>query len=176
MSDKAKKDAIKQLNKSKNKNKAGKSKGRKAFGFKGVLLLIVLSIAGVIFMPTSLLLIVGMLPSFVAMLVSGGGRGARPSTVAAMNIAGCIPFIFKLWSGENDFATSISIITDVQSVTVIYTAAAFGYMIDWLVTGLVSSFLYQKGIARMKTIKERQAFLVQNWGEGVSGVNKPSDP
>jgi len=151
------------------KKKGKSSKKRGGMGAKGVFFLVILCITGVIFMPTSILLIVGMLPSLVALFVSGTGRGSRASTVAAMNIAGCVPFVFKLWSGENDFASSIAIITDVQAVTVMYTAAAFGYMIDWLVTGLVSSFLYQKGVARMKAIKERQKVLIENWGEEVAG-------
>ncbi|MGH1457128.1 MAG: hypothetical protein ACRBDI_10135 [Alphaproteobacteria bacterium] len=164
MSDKAKKDAVKALQKS--KKSAGKAKG---LGGKGVLLMVCACIVGVLFMPTTVLLMVGMAPSFVAMFVSGTGRGARASTIAAMNIAGCLPFVFKLWSGENDFAYSLSIVTDSQAVMVMYTAAAFGYMIDWLVTGLVSSYLYQKGVARMKTIQERQAVLVSDWGEDVTG-------
>jgi len=176
MSDKKKKQAIKAVNKS--KKNAGKKSSKKGFGAKGIVFLIVLSLAGAIFMPTSLLLFVGMLPSIVAVFVSGTGRGARASTVTAMNIAGCIPFVFKLWSGENDFAASIAIISDMQSLIVMYTAAAFGYMIDWLVTGLVSSFLYQKGIKRMETIRERQAVLIENWGQSVTGkapVKKTSE-
>lgn len=167
MSDKAKKQAMKALENS--KKNAGKSKG---LGFKGALLLVFICISGVIFMPTTLLLMVGMAPSFVAMFVSNSGRGARASTITAMNIAGCLPFVFKLWSGENNFNSSLAIVTDPQSIAVIYTAAAFGYMIDWFVTGIVSSYLYQKGLKRMDAIKERQKVLIENWGQEVSGVKE----
>lgn len=155
------------------KGKTKKAKGGKGgggLGAKGALFLACICIIGVVFIPTSLLIGVGMLPSIVAMFVSGTGRGARGSTVAAMNIAGCLPFVFKLWSGENDIAASLMIITDAHAISVMYTAAAFGYMIDWVVTGIVSSYLYQKGEARMRAIKNRQAQLVERWGEEVSGV------
>ncbi len=167
MSDKAKKDAIKAIENS--KKNAGKARG---LGAKGVVLLVASCITGVVFMPTTILLMVGMAPSMVAMFVSGTGRGARASTIAAMNIAGCLPFIFKLWSGENNFSSSLAIVTDAQAIMVIYTAAAFGYMIDWFVTGIVSSYLYQKGMARMKAIKERQTVLINDWGEDVTGKKK----
>lgn len=139
---------------------------------KARVFMIAFVLLGLTFLPTSMLLGVGLLPSVIVFFVSDRRRGARVSTVAAMNVAGCVPFILKLWSGENTFAASMDIITDAQSMLVIYVAAAFGYMIDWVVTGLVSSFLYQKGLARMEAIKKRQAFLASHWGEGVSGKKK----
>lgn len=132
--------------------------------------LIALILLGLIFLPTSMLLFVGMMPSIVAVFISLRGKGARASTVSAMNIAGCIPYIFKLWSSGNDFDASFDIITDSQAVMVMYTAAAFGYMIDWVVTGLVSSYLYQKGMNRMKVIKKRQQILIEQWGREVAGA------
>ncbi len=153
------------------KDKA-KKKGKKASGkisFRARMFLIVLILLGLVFLPTSMLLFVGMMPSIVAVFISLKGKGARASTVSAMNIAGCIPYIFKLWSGGNDFDASFDIITDSQAIMVMYTAAAFGYMIDWVVTGLVSSYLYQKGMNRMKAIKKRQQVLIDQWGREVCG-------
>ncbi len=122
-----------------------------------------------IFLPTSMLLFFGMIPSMVAFFVSGRGRGARASTITAMNMAGCIPFVFKLWASGNDFEASFEIITNMRYMSIIYLSAAFGYMIDWVMTGVMSSFLYQKGVNRMKAIKKRQDVLVEQWGEGVAG-------
>ena len=124
-------------------------------------------VAAVIFLPTSMLLLIGMLPSVVAFVVSARISGAKVSTVTAMNLAGCIPFIFKLWSGGNDFEASMDIVTNARYVSIMYTAAAFGYMIDWVVTGIVSSFLYQRGIKRMEAIKKRQKELKDQWGNEV---------
>lgn len=155
--------------KDKKKNTKPKGKGGSNLGFKGTFLLIVLVAVSIAFLPTALLLFFGMLPSFVLLVFGNRKRGPRASTVAAMNLAGCIPFIFKLWSGANDFEASVDIVTDPASLSVIYMSAAFGYMIDWFVTGLVSSYLYQKGLNRMKAIKKRQKVLVDFWGEEVAG-------
>ncbi len=150
------------------KEKSKKTKGK--LGFKGKLLLACVLAVAIAFLPTSLLLFIGMLPSFT-ILILGSRRGPRASTVAAMNLAGCIPFIFKLWSGPNDFEASVDIVTDPTSMSVIYVCAAFGYMIDWVVKGIVASYLYQKGVNRMKVIKNRQRVIIENWGEEVaSGV------
>lgn len=155
----------------KDKKKKGKIKKVKAKGltWKNRLFIIALCLVALAFLPTSMLLVIGMFPSFVAILTSAGGRGARASTVAAMNVAGCVPFVFKLWDSGNDFATSFDIVSNSKYISIMYVSAAFGYMIDWVVTGLVSSFLYQKGLGRMTAIKKRQDALVAHWGGAVSG-------
>lgn len=148
-----------------------KSKGKKSGGmtWKMRMYLVMIIALSLIFLPTSMLLFFGMLPTLIAFFMSAKGIGARASTVAGMNLAGCVPFVFKLWSTGNDFEASIAIITNLNYMSIIYLAAAFGYMIDWVMTGIVSSFLYQKGLARMKAIKKRQEKLKENWGEGVTG-------
>lgn len=150
-------------------------KSNQKMSVKGRLFLIMFVLLGLAFLPTAMLLFVGMLPSVVAFFVGNRRNGARISTVVAMNVAGCIPFILKLWSGENNFEYSLNIVTDPQSISVMYVSAAFGYMIDWVVTGLVSSFLYQKSAARMKAIRKKQEFLMAHWGEKISGKKKNSE-
>lgn len=156
--------------KKKKKKNSGKGKSKsKGLGLKGRFVLSVIVLAGLIFLPTSVLILVGMLPSFVSIFFSSRGVGARSSTICAMNLAGCVPFIFKLWSSGNDFEASIDILLSDQAIIVMYLAAAFGYMIDWVVTGLVSSFLYQKGVLRMKEIRKRQKLIINKWGSSVAG-------
>lgn len=158
------------MGKDKDKNKAKRGQ----LTFKGKLILIAFLLVSIAFLPTSLLLFIGMLPSLV-ILFFGSRKGPRASTVAAMNLAGCIPFIIKLWSGANDFDASVEIVTDSLSIGVIYTCAAFGYMIDWVVVGIVSSYMYQKGLNRMKAIKKQQEKLIDVWGEQVASgtMTKP---
>jgi len=160
----AKKDKKDKKDKKPKKANAGK------LSFKARLLMVFVLMVGLVFLPTSMLLFFGMIPSMVAFFISGRGLGARASTVSAMNLAGCIPFVFKLWSMENDFESSFKIITNMNYMSIIYVSALFGYMIDWVMTGLMSSFLYQKGINRMKAIKKRQELLIEQWGKEVTGV------
>ncbi len=158
------------------KKKSGK-KGKKGNGlsFKGRLFLIGLILLGIIFLPTSMLLLVGMLPSGFAFIIGHRGRGVRASTVAAMNLSGCTPYIFKLWASGNNFEVSLDILSDPQTIMIMYLAAAFGYMIDFVVTGLVSSYLFQKGVRRMRAIKERQKVIISHWGREVAGAHMEED-
>lgn len=149
--------------------KAGSAQAKKKLGAKTTIMMIGLVFLGLIFMPTSFLLLVGLIPSWVAIFIGAITRGTRPATVVAMNLAGCMPFVMKLWSQGHTFENAVYIISDAQVITIIYTAAFFGYLIDWVVTGLVASYLYQKGKGRMKAIKKRQDELIKSWGEEVAG-------
>ncbi len=145
-------------------------KKKKGMSLKARLVFIVGLFLSLLFLPTSMLLFVGLLPSVAAFLI-----GKRVSTIVAMNLAGCIPFVFKLWSSENDFDTSVQIFSNPNYLVVMYMAAAFGYLIEWVVTGIVASFLYQKGINRMKDIRKRQEVLIEQWGQEVSGKISSDD-
>ncbi len=169
----AKKDKAKKKSKDKPKGK-GKPKAN-GLGLKGRLFLISFVLLGVIFLPTSLLLLIGMFPSMIAFIYSMRGRGFRASTVVAMNLAGCIPFIFKLWSLGHTFEMSVEVLTGQNTIFIMYMAAAFGFMIDWVVTGLVSSYMYQKGVSRMKSIKKRQQVIIDSWGRGVASGLLPDN-
>ncbi|PCK00563.1 MAG: hypothetical protein COA45_01955 [Zetaproteobacteria bacterium] len=172
--DKKDKKEKKEKGKKEKEKKKSKASGGK-MSMKARVFMIAFVLLSLAFLPTAMLLGAGMLPSVIAFFIGDRRRGARASTISAMNAAGCIPFVLKLWSGENTFEASMNIVTDTQSMMVIYVAAAFGYMIDWVVTGLVSSYLYQKGLGRMSAIKRKQEFLVSHWGEGITGNSKSSD-
>ncbi|MCB1562578.1 MAG: hypothetical protein KDJ75_03300 [Alphaproteobacteria bacterium] len=141
---------------------------------KAQLILIGGALMAAAFLPVTLFLTIALLPALTVIVLDPAKRKTKSITVGALNLAGASPFLLDLWAQGHDFEAAISAITDPFAITVIYTAAAAGYLIDWSMTGIIAAFLYQKGLARKKTIKERQAALVERWGEGVTG-NIPLD-
>lgn len=126
-------------------------------------------VAALVFMPTAIVLGVGMLPSGVALLISRGVGRMRGITVTAMNLAGCAPFVLQLWTQNNDIEQAVRMVTDPRSIIVMYSAACIGYAIDWAISGLVSSFMVQISGSRMQQIIRRRAELVERWGREVTG-------
>lgn len=139
-----------------------------------------------VFLPTTALLVVGMAPTPFAFLADRTKKKNKVLTVGAMNLAGCSPFVFELWLGGHDFAKTVEIVSNVQAIVVMWTAAAIGYLINWSMTGIVSGFMYQRGLNREKAIVKRQQELIDRWGREVTGeipldqegfpiyVNKPA--
>ena len=144
----------------KNKKKSAGSKNLTVFYAVALL-------CGIVFLPSTVLLVFGMLPTIVAVFVSRG-KISKVITIGAMNLAGCSPFLMDLWMGENNFATSLLLILDPWAIMVMYAAAGAGYMLDWMTEGVVANYMIQKAERRHKQIQKRKDELVQRWGHEVA--------
>lgn len=151
--------------------KGGEKKAKKKVsgGAKVSVFMIGFVILGAVFMPSAALLCIGMLPTFVAMFADPKRAGTKVVTVGALNLAGCVPFLFKLWSEGHELDVALNIAMDPQAIIVMYAAAGAGYMIEWSMSSVVAAILYQRGLARQESIKKRQAELVNRWGAEVTG-------
>lgn len=136
---------------------------------KGQMFMALAFMVGSIFLPTSTILVVGMLPTIVCFLTERSRKKNRMITVGAMNLAGCMPFLLELWSKGNSFQMAVQIIEEPMTLVIIYGAAAIGYLIDWSMVGIVANIMVQKALMRQKSIIERQEELVKRWGEEVTG-------
>ncbi len=145
-------------------------KKKKSLGWQGQLILVVLVMCGVIFHPTTVLLLVGMVPTFVAAYADRTKEKMRGITVGAMNLAGCTPFVLKLWMTEHTLDNALVILSDPLALVIMYTAAGIGYCMEWAIVGAVSVFMVERAQIRVKTINKRQEDLIQRWGLEVNGI------
>ncbi|MGB4106511.1 MAG: hypothetical protein WBK55_01790 [Alphaproteobacteria bacterium] len=149
---------------------AGKPEKRKsARGAKVSIFMIGIVIMAAVFLPSSVLLAVGMMPTFVALFTDTRRARTKVVTVGALNLAGCVPFLFKLWGDGHEFDNAVRIVSDPQAIIVMYAAAGAGYMIDWSMSAAVAAILYQRGLARQEAIRKRQEELTLRWGPEVTG-------
>ena|SRR5687768_7431446 len=149
---------------------AGKKekKGARAGWHRQVLLIIIL-LAALAAMPTTLMIFIGMAPTFSAILIDRTREKTRALTVGAMNLAGCTPFVLRLWTTGHSIENSLAILTDPRTVIVMYCSAGIGYMIDWAVSGLVASIMVGRATARRAQIVKQQSAMVERWGREVTG-------
>ena len=130
----------------------------------------VLSVAGLlmsmVFLPTTVLLVIGLLPTFAAFFLR---NPMKILCVGAINLAGASPFLLELWKSGHTIDISLQLIMDPKNIVVVYCAAAAGYIIDWVVTTIVSTYKVQTGKARVASIKKEQKKLVERWGKEVTG-------
>jgi hypothetical protein len=147
-----------------------KKKNKKSFGWRGQILLIMSLLTAVLFSAVAIVLAVGMVPTFVAAIVDRSEGRIRALTVGAINFAGCTPFIVEVFKKGNNIETAISYIIQPRTIVVMYFAAAMGYLIDWAMTGIVSSILVSKTKKRLKDIQKDQKDLIERWGPEVTGT------
>ncbi len=149
--------------------KAAVRKRKKKKGGNLSLLGLFALVAAIVFMPTTIVLFFGMLPTIVAALIDRTGKGTKAITVGAMNLAGCTLFLLDLWTGGHTTDRALMLISDPRTIITIYSAAGAGYMIDWMMGGVVTTIMIHRSTARIKEIKKRQSDLAARWGREVTG-------
>jgi hypothetical protein len=147
--------------------RTGRTPMKKGSGKAQIFLILGLFIA-ILFLPTTFLLFVGMAPTIVALLVDRAKRKTKAVTIGAMNLAGAMPFVLELWFDGNSFEKSFELVMDAEHIIIMFLAAGVGYLINWSLTGIVATFLLQRGKTRVKMIEKRQKELVERWGKEVT--------
>ncbi len=124
----------------------------------------------VLFSAVAVIMVVGMIPTIVAAIVDRTEGRIRALTIGAINFAGCAPFMIEVFKKGNNLETAITYILEPRTIVVIYFSAAMGYLIDWAMTGIVSSIMVQKTKSRLKDIQKMQKDLTDRWGMEVTGT------
>ncbi|MCM2344176.1 MAG: hypothetical protein NDJ24_06410 [Alphaproteobacteria bacterium] len=148
--------------------KAPRKKAKGKGSWSSQILLIFVLLTAIVFLPTTMLVLFGMLPTVVAVLIDRQG-GTRAVTVGSMNLAGCFPFLLDLWTKSHTAEYAGTLITDPRTIIVIYAAAGMGYLIDWALSGIVATIMMQRATLRLAQIRKRQAAMVIRWGKEVTG-------
>ena len=126
-------------------------------------------VAGAVMLPTTVVLMAGMLPTFIILLFDRTPEKARVITVGAMNLAGCMPFILEIWHRGHTVEIALKYITEPRTIVIMYFAAAIGYMIDWVVSGLVAAVMVQRAKSKLADLEKRRKMLEERWGKEVTG-------
>jgi hypothetical protein len=148
-----------------------KQQKKGGFGFKilGFLLLIL----ALMMMPSSTLLVTGMVPTFIALLTDPDPRKTSAISVGTVNLCGVIPFEIDLWRGANSMALVGQMLRHVETWAVMYGAAAIGSVIYYAVPPVVGGFIALQSAARVAELERRQTALREAWGDEVSTLNHP---
>lgn len=133
-----------------------------------VLTVFVLSVMTcVLFYSTVLLLTVGMLPTGVAYMIDTHPRRYATKTVAWANLAGALVVTLDLWSADQSLSTAIDLLQDPLNWIIMLGGAGVGWIIYFIVPGVVLRYLGLSFEMRRKTLKDKMIELEKEWGEGV---------
>jgi hypothetical protein len=144
-------------------------KKKKDMGWRGRIFLSFLMIAAVVFIPTTMLLFIGMLPTLVIRFIDRTPDRNRVLTVGFTNFAGCFPYWFQLVDDGHKIENAVAILSDPVTIVVMYISALAGYLIEWSLTGMIAGMVVQRGKKRLTEIEKLQKETVLRWGEEVTG-------
>lgn len=144
----------------------GKSPKRRSGSLLAALILVLP--LGLLVLPTTLLLIAGLIPTMVALVVDRDPDKSAALTVGAMNFCGIMPYCIRLWQGGHTTDVSFLLLSQSTTWLVMYGAAGMGWLIYFTVPRLVAGFNISRYQARIRQLDAARAELVQDWGPEIA--------
>lgn len=146
------------------KAEAPKKKG----GAMGFILVMVCMGAMVPFMLPTLVLLVGMVPTVVALFTESDRKGSSVAAIGAMNAAGIAPFVIDLWAKGQTMQNVFIILRDPQTWLIMFGAAFVGHLILFAVPQAIASMTAARAETRIKILKNNLEILKTTWGPDVA--------
>jgi len=124
-------------------------------------------------MPTCVLVLFGMVPSIVAYVVDRGRRPMLAFTIGPLNLAGLMPYLLEVWTGQAQMQIVARLLTDVYVWLVIYLSAGAGWLVFMAMPKIVAFVLERSVDGRKAKLKAQQGKLREDWGSEVGGGEDP---
>ena len=153
----------------KKKQKKKKIKKENSLDFQFWLFIFAALLMSVVFLASTLLLLVGMLPTLIAAIIVQKKYKNKVLTIGAMNFAGCFPYLMHIWNSNDRMTSMLESLSDPLTVVVMYTAAAVGYILNHAVTRLVRVFMLHNADKKLANIEKEKSKLEERWGRKVRG-------
>lgn len=148
----------------KKKAKAGKRGGGFAFLVIGLALFAMLLFAT----PAFIVLMVGLVPAFVALVVDADRARYATIAVFATNLAGVVPFVLELVIDRASMMDAVAMVSDVFIIAVMYGAAAIGWALVLGMPKVAAVYISVVNQSRIESMRKEQQRLVEEWGSGVA--------
>ena len=126
-------------------------------------------------LPSIIVIVVGMVPTLIALVVDRSPNKYAAANIAPLNFAGVLPYLVKLWAKSQNLENALNIIVDVFALIVMFGAAGFGWMIYMTVPAFVASIFMVISQQRVTQLRETQRKIVEEWGDSVTRAEAPEE-
>jgi len=128
-------------------------------------------------LPSTLVLIVAMVPTLVARVVDPTPGRHLTITVGSLNLAGALWFMHDLWSAGQGFSDIVPTLGDMIGWLAALVGAGMGWALYSLMPIVSRSIATTKSTLRANRLRKAQADLVEQWGDPVrGGLSLPASP
>jgi hypothetical protein len=129
---------------------------------------------GLLFMPTALLMAVGLVPTAVAYIADRDPDKTAPLTVGALNFVGVMAFAIGLWQRDHTLAGAMRVLGDPFAWLGMYGAAAVGWALYNGIPPMVAMWIAMRAETRIRQLEEQQREIAREWGPEVRGEADPA--
>lgn len=118
-------------------------------------------------LPTLLLLVFGLAPTWAAFITDRTYGKARGFAVGTFNLAGATPFFIRVWRGADSMETVLAVLSDPYSWLVMYGAAGLSMVLVWVAPAFSGMLMESRAAAKTARLARKQEEILENWGEEV---------
>jgi hypothetical protein len=137
---------------------------------KSWVLIVPVVLIGLLFLPSAIVIGVGMAPTLVARVVDTSPGRRLTVTVGGFNLVGCLYFLNRIWSlgqGMGDIQITLS---DTFGWLCALLGAGVGWVVFGIMPAIVGKIAETQTLLRVRGISKDQERLVEDWGEPVRGI------
>lgn len=120
--------------------------------------------------PTMIVIFFGMLPTLVAYIIDRTPQKSATFSVGSINFIGVFPYVLDLWGSMNTIDEALNMVTDLFSMLIMYSAAAFGWLLFMSMPAVVSSFVIVLQQRKVAQLRAEQKELIEEWGPEVAAL------
>lgn len=154
------------------KKDASPKKGKGKLGV--VLFMIAFGLSFWFIFPTLVLVLIGLVPTIIALLTDSDRQKSSTAAVGFMNAAGITPFVIDLWTKGQTMENVFQILREPSNWLVMLGAAGIGQLIVFTVPQAVASLSLARSEGRLKILRRNLESLKESWGPDV-GTTKSVD-
>lgn len=148
--------------------KAPASPAKKKGGPNGTIMLIAVTPLALAFMSYTVVLLAGMVPTFIAYISDRERQKLTALTVGALNLAATVPVMLQLVEGGASMSAAMRLLSSPFNWTIMFAGAGLGWIFALVVPALIAGFVLARDKAKLGDIRTRQQQLVDEWGETVA--------
>jgi glucan phosphoethanolaminetransferase (alkaline phosphatase superfamily) len=152
------------------KGKAAKGRKRKKISLTGVILMIAFLVTAMVFYPTTIILVAGMVPTLVAFMTDDQPQRLGPITVGCLNFCGVCAILMQLWMVEHSFNYAMELITAPLNWLIMYAAAALGWGVWYAIPALYAGASVAAARSRLESLRKSREELLQEWGADLNRI------
>lgn len=117
-----------------------------------------------------IVLFFGMLPTLVAFIVDRSEQKSATFCVGSINFIGVFPYVMDLWLKNNTMDAAINNVTDLFAMLIMYSSAAFGWLLFMAMPTVVASFVTVIQQRKVAQLRAQQKELIEEWGAEVAAL------
>jgi hypothetical protein len=152
-----------------------KAMDQSEFTFRPKLALILLIPLALVFLPTTAVVVTGMIPTLVALVVDSSSKRYLTTTVGGLNLIGCFYFLHLLWSMPQGVSGVMVTLGSSYGWLCALSGAGCGWLLFLGMPTVVRSVAATQARLRLFRLNREMERMVEDWGPDVKLPEQPSE-